>query len=122
MIVNPDIKRMYREIASQSIHYNNTIDKPRAYNRRMLKVFKENLTEDEQLYLVSALFESLHYKNIVTDPDNVLQLCNIKLRTFTFIFFLVCLFTLLVSAIFKVNNGINEILGVIGNIFKLLSL
>lgn len=122
MLVNTKIKQIFKEISSQSVIYSNTPDKDRKYNKRLLKIFKEQLTEDEQLYIVKSLFESLHYKNIVTDPDNVLQLHNIKLRTFTFIFFLVTLGLLLVSALFRSNSGLNSIIDIFTNVFKLLSL
>lgn len=121
MIINPNIKRLFKEVSTQSIAYANTPDKERKYNRRLLQVFKEQLTEDEQLYVVKSLFESLHYKNIVTDPDNVLQLHNIKLRTFTFGFFIVSLFALLISALFKFNTSLSGLVGVFNNIMKILN-
>jgi len=122
MIINPQIKNLFKEISMQSLAYTNSPDKDRKYNRKLLKVFKERLTEDEQLYVMKCLFDSLHYKNIVTDPDNVLQLHNIKLRTFTFIFFMVSLLMLLASALFRNNDSISSIVSVFTNIFKLISL
>lgn len=122
MIINPKIKALFKEISIQSVGYANTPDKERKYNKRLLKVFKEHLTEEEQLYVVKSLFESMHYKHIVTDPDNVLQLHNIKLRTYTFIFFIVSLFALLISALFNSNASLNSLLGVFTNIFKLLNI
>jgi hypothetical protein len=122
MIINPKIKALFKEVSSQSIVYANTPDKERKYNKRLLKLFKEQLTEEEQLYVVKSLFESLHYKNIVTDPDNVLQLHNLKLRTFMFIFFIVSLFAVLISVLFKNNASINSLLSVFANIFKILNI
>ena len=122
MIINPKIKALFKDISVQSIAYVNTPDKERKYNRRLLKIFKEQLTEEEQLYVMKSLFESIHYKNIVTDPDNVLQMHNIKLRTFTFLFFVVSLFALLISALFKNNAGLNSIIEVFSNIFKIINL
>lgn len=122
MIINPKIKALFKDISVQSIAYANAPDKERKYNRRLLKIFKEQLTEEEQLYVMKSLFESIHYKNIVTDPDNVLQMHNIKLRTFTFLFFVVSLFALLISALFKNNAGLNSIIEVFSNIFKIINL
>ena len=122
MIVNTSIKSLFKDISKQTVSYSNTPDKDRKYNKRLLKIFKENLTEEEQLYVMKSLFESIHYKNIVTDPDNVLQLHNIKLRTFTFIFFMVSLFVVLVSFLLKNNDSLNSLLEIFTNIFKLLSL
>lgn len=121
MIINPAIKGLFKEVSTQSIAYANTPDKERKYNRRLLKLFKEELTEDEQLYVMKSLFESLHYKNIVTDPDNVLQLHNIRLRTFTFGFFIVALFVLLLSALFKFNTSLSGLIGVFSNIMKIIN-
>lgn len=122
MIVNPVIKNLFKDISNQSIIYANTPDKDRKYNKKLLKVFKEHLTEEEQLYVLKSMIESLHYKNIVTDPDNVLQLHNIRLRTFMFIFFLVSLFLLLATALLKNNEGINSIVDIFSSIFKLINL
>ena len=122
MIINPKIKGLFKEVSVQSIAYANTPDKERKYNRRLLKIFKEQLTEEEQLYVMKSLFESIHYKNIVTDPDNVLQLHNIKLRTFTFAFFACSLFALLISALFKNNTSLNGLLDIFSNIFKILNI
>lgn len=122
MIINPSIKRLFKDISNQSVVYANTPDKERKYNRRLLKLFKEELTEEEQLYVMKSLFESIHYKNIVTDPDNVLQLHNIKLRSYTFIFFMVSLMMLLGSALFQKNASLTSLLSVFGNIFKILNI
>lgn len=122
MIINPNIKRLFKEVSNQSVAYANTPDKERKYNRRLLTLFKEQLTEEEQLYVMKSLFESIHYKNIVTDPDNVLQLHNIKLRTFMFIFFIVSLFALLVSALFKNNASLNSLIEMFSNIFKIINI
>lgn len=122
MIINPHIKRLFKDISNQSVAYANTPDKERKYNRRLLKLFKEQLTEEEQLYVIKSLFESIHYKNIVTDPDNVLQLHNIKLRSYTFIFFMVSLMMLLASALFQQNASLTGVLSVFANVFKLLNI
>lgn len=122
MIVNPKIKTLFKDISNQSVAYANTPDKERKYNRRLLKIFNEQLSEEEQLYVMKSLFESIHYKNIVTDPDNVLQLHNIKLRSYMFIFFIVSLFALLLSTLFKSNASLNGLLGVFTNIFKIINI
>ena len=120
MIINPNIKRLFKEVSNQSVAYANTPDKERKHNKRLLKIFKDQLTEEEQLYVMKSLFESIHYKNIVTDPDNVLQMHNIKLRTFTFIFFMAALLMLLFSALFNHNTSLGGLLTIFGNIFKIL--
>lgn len=122
MIINPKIKALFKDISSQSVAYANTPDKERKYNRRLLKIFNEQLTEEEQLYVMKSMFESIHYKNIVTDPDNVLQLHNIKLRSYMFIFFIVSLFALLISMLFKSNASLNGLIGVFSNIFKIINI
>jgi hypothetical protein len=121
VIINPKIKGLFKDISVQSIEYANTPDKDRKYNRRLLKVFKEQLTEEEQLYVMKSLFESIHYKNIVIDPDNVLQMHNIKLRTFMFLFLIGSLFAVLISALFKNNASLNSLMDVFTNIFKILN-
>lgn len=120
MIVNPMLKLIFKEISSQTVTYMNFPDKERKYTKRILKIFKEQLTEEEQIYILTSIAVNLHYRTIVTDPDNVLTLHTIRLRNITYMFFLVL--TLMVSGavLFKTNSALNGILDMFGNVFKLL--
>ncbi len=122
MIVNPMLKIIFKEIARQSVSYANTPDKERKYMLRLLRIFKEHLTEEEQLFLLKMLFENLSYKNIITDPDNVIQLHNIKLRSYAFIGFIATIIMFIASGLFRTNDSMANLLTAIGNIFKLLSI
>jgi hypothetical protein len=122
MIVNPLIKQIYREISEQTVRYNNTPDKDRRYIKRFVHIFKNELSEDEQIYLAKSLLESLNYRNIVTDPDNVLLLHNIRLRSVTYVFFVVASLMLLGAALYKTNDTLNGILEALSNVLKLLSI
>lgn len=121
MIVNPKIKELLIEIEKKSISYANTPDKERKYLKRLLDIYKTNLTENEQLYIFKIIIELLHYKNIITDPDNIIQLHNIKLRTYTYIMFLIIIIMLVAAGIFKLNDSIANIFTIFNNIFKILT-
>lgn len=122
MRINTSIKNFYREISAQSIAYANTPDNERKYHKRLLKLFKEQLTEEEQLYIFKTVTESLHYKNIVTDPDNVLQLHNIRLRTLIVEGVIISFLIIIAGGVFHTNESIDRIIAALGNMFKLLSL
>jgi hypothetical protein len=122
MIVNPKIKEMYKEIAKESIKHQNTRDSDRKYHKRILSVYKTHLTEEEQLYVLVSVLETIHYKNIVTDPDNVLTLHTIRMRNVTYIFLAMMLLIFLAAALFKTNEAMNGLMDMLGNGFKLLSL
>ena len=122
MIINPKIKDTLKEIARQSVSYGNCPDKDRKYLRKLLKVMKEQLTEEEQIYVMKSLLESLHYKNIVTDPDNVLQIHNLRLRSIMMVTLMVGLLMLLGAGLFNTNSAIDSILTIFGNMFKILSM
>lgn len=122
MIVNPFLKKIYQEISDQTVKYTNTPDQDRKYLKRFLNIFKNQLTEDEQLYIMKSMLESLHYKNIVTDPDNVLVLHNIRLRSVTYIFFVVTVLMLLGAALYKTNDTLNSLMEAMSNVLKLLSI
>ena len=122
MIVNKKIKDALKEITEQNVKYMNTPDKERKYLVRLLGVFKNTLTEQEQIFIFKIILEQIHYRNIITDPDNILQIHNIKLKTITYIFLLTVIVILLVAALFKVNESLNGIVSMFGNVLKLLSL
>lgn len=122
MLVTENIKSTFKDIGQQTVNYLNKPDDCRKYHKRLLKIFRENLTEEEQLFVMKALFEHVHYKNIVTDPDNVILLHNIKLRTML-MGFLGTTIVLIISAIlFKTNDSLNNLVQMIGNGFKLFSI
>lgn len=122
MLINPKIKDTLKEIARQSVTYGNYPDKDRKYLRKLLKIMKEQLTEEEQIYVMKSLLESLHYKNIVTDPDNVLQIYNLRLRSIMMVTFMVGLLMLLAAGLFNTNSAIDSILTIFGDMFKILSI
>lgn len=122
MIVNKKIKDALKEITEQNVKYMNTPDKERKYLVRLLGVFKNTLTEQEQIFIFKIILEQIHYRNLITDPDNIVQIHNIKLKTITYVFLLTVIVILLVAALFKVNESLNGILDMFGNVLKLLSL
>jgi hypothetical protein len=110
MKVNPKIKETLDEIAKESINYFNSDKTFHAIKiRKLYKLFRSQLTEEEQLFVVIYLLENLHYKNSLTDPETLITASNIKLRT---IFFTVIsvIFVMIVSALlFKTNSSLNFI-------------
>jgi len=122
MVINKKIKETLREITEQHTKYMNTPDKERKYLKRLLGVFKNNFSDDEQLFIFKIVLDQMHYRNMITDPDNIVQIHNIKLKTITYIFFLTTVIILLISALFKVNESLNGIIDMFGNVFKLLAL
>lgn len=121
MIVNPKIKELFLEINKESISYANTPDKERKYLRRLLHIFKNKLTENEQLYIFKLIIEFIHYKNIIADPDNILQLHNINMRTYTYIMFLAIIVILVIAGIFDFNDSGFSIMSIFNNIVKILT-
>ena len=122
MIVSKKIKETFKEITEQNVKYMNTPDKERKYLKRLLNVFKNHLSDEEQLFLFKIILEQMHYRNLITDPDNIVQIHNIKLKTITYVFFLTVVIILLVAALFKVNDSLNGLISMFGNVLKLLAL
>ena len=122
MMINPKIKETFEEIAEKALDFTNTPDKERKYLKRLLDVFKKDLTEDEQLFLFKLILEQIHFRNIITDPDNIALIHNIKLKTISYVFILSVFFTIAVAALFKVNDSLNGVLDMFGHVFKILTL
>lgn len=122
MNVNPKIKLMLAEIAEQSIKYANSKDERKKYQRKLLKLFKQSMSEDEQLYVLNTILEEISYKNIIADPENMLTVGNIKLRTHFMIFVMSIIVLLLVSYLFGTNEEIKVIGDGLGKLLKILGI
>ncbi len=122
MNVNPKIKLMLAEIAEQSIKYANKKDERKKYQRKLLKLFKQSMSEDEQLYVLNTILEEISYKNIIADPDNMLTVGNIKLRTHFMIFVMSIIVLLLASYLFGTNEEIKAIGDGLGKLLKILGI
>lgn len=122
MIISKKIKDTFKEITDQNVKYMNMPDKERKYLKRLLGVFKNTLSEEEQLFIFKIVVEQMHYRNMITDPDNIVQIHNIKLKTITYVFFLTVVIVLLIAALFKVNDSLNGLISMFGNVLKLLAL
>ena len=122
MLISKKIKETFKEITEQNVKYMNMPDKERKYLKRLLNVFKNHLSDEEQLFLFKIILEQMHYRNLITDPDNIVQIHNIKLKTITYVFFLTVVIILLVAALFKVNDSLNGLISMFGNVLKLLAL
>lgn len=120
MNVNPKIKLMLAEIAEQSIKYANTKDERKKYQRKLLRLFKESMSEDEQLYVFNNILEEISYKNIIADPENMLTVGNIKLRSHFMIFVMSVIVLLLGSYLFGTNEEIKTMGDSLGKLLKIL--
>ena len=122
MNVNPKIKLMLAEIAEQSIKYANSRDERKKYQRKLLKLFKQSMSEDEQLYVLNNILEEISYKNIIADPENMLTVGNIKLRSHFMIFIMSVIVLLLASYLFGTNDEIKAIGDGLGKLLTILGI
>lgn len=122
MRVNPKIRDTLKEISTQAIIYTNTTSSDYKHLRRLLRVYDKHLSEEERIFLLKTMLEFVHYRNVMVDPDNLLVLSNIKLRTYVFIFVLVTFGMLIAAVLFKTNSALNGLLEVVGRFIKLFSL
>lgn len=122
MKVNPQIKATLKEISEHAIDHANNPGKDYRYWRRILRVFERHLQEEDRIFLFKTVFELVHYRNVMIDPDNLLTINNIKLRSYMFVFFLSVVAMIIAAALFKTNSALNEIFELLGRFAKMLSL
>ena len=118
MIVNKQINEALKSIGEETVKYLNTPDKQRQYLKRMLSLYKNNLTEEEQLFMMKLLLEQLNYKNIIVDPDTILAIGNVKNRTIFVIFVLTVCSMLIASYLFKSNQQFTSLVDMLIKAFK----
>jgi hypothetical protein len=120
MKVNPRIKEVLDEISKETVVFFNTEfpDKRIAKLRKIYRFFRNNLTEEEQLYVINYLLENIHYKNILIDPDTLITASNIKLR-YVFSIVVSTIVVMIVFAIlFRTNSSLNFIVEVLENLLS----
>lgn len=122
MKVNPLIRLTLEEISKASVATANEPDKNYKHLRRFANLFKSHLTEEEQIFLIKLVLEQIHYRSVMVDPDNLLILSNIKLRTYMFIFVLSTAAMIIGAVLFKTNSTLNGFVEMMGRLIKLFSL
>jgi hypothetical protein len=110
MKVNPKIKETLDEIAKETINHFNSDKAFHAVKiRKLYRLFISQLTEEEQLFVIIYLLESLHYKNTLVDPETLITASNIKLRTIFFTVISIIFIMVAFALLFKTNSSLNFI-------------
>lgn len=122
MRINPQIRGLFKDISTKSVEHANNPSPDYKYLRRLLKVYDTQLSEEERIYLLKMAMELIHYRNVMVDPDNLLVLSNIRLRTYMFIFVLAVLAMVIGATLFKTNSTLNGLIDMLSRMTKLFSL
>jgi hypothetical protein len=119
--VNPLVKQTLSEIARESVQHHNSAEQGR-WIRRLMRVYHTRLTEQEQVYVAFALLELLHYRNLSVDPENMLTIANVRLRTYFFVFLAMIVLMVVAAVLFKTNHHLTTLTGVLLRFFKIFAL
>jgi hypothetical protein len=123
MKVNPKIKEVIDEIAKEAVNHFNTDKAFHAVRiRKLYRLFRSQLTEEEQLFIVMYFLESLHYKNTLVDPETLITASNIKLRTIFFIVISVIFIMIAFALLFKTNSSLNFISDIFSHVIAAIQL
>ena len=106
MRVNRRIKETLSEIAKESVKLHNEPDQQLKYLRRVVGVYHSHLSEEEKVFVVKYMLELLHYRNLSIDPDNMLTISNIRIRTIFFVFICTVIAMIFAAALFKTNTSV----------------
>lgn len=106
MRVNRRIKETLSEIAKETVKLHNEPDQQLKYIRRISSIFQNHLSEEERIFLIKYLLDLLHYRNLSIDPDNMLTISNIRIRTIFFVFISTVIAMIVAAALFKTNTSV----------------
>lgn len=121
MKINPKIKLMFAEIATESIKLSNKKESRKRYIAKLVRIYQTQLTEEERIYLTMHLLEQLDYRSIITDPDNIVQIHNLRLRSHFFYFILTIIGVSLVGVMFGLSPFFERIMDVFTKITAVLT-
>ena len=106
MRVNRKIKETLSEISKETVKLHNEPDQQLRYLRRVVGIYQNQLTEEERIFVVKYFLELLHYRNLSIDPDNMLTISNIRIRTIFFVFICTVMTMIVAAALFKTNTSV----------------
>ena len=106
MRVNRRIKETLSEISKETIKLHNEPDQQLRYLRRIVSIYHGHLTEEERVFIVKYFLELLHYRNLSIDPDNMLTISNIRIRTIFFVFICSVMTMIVAAVLFKTNTSV----------------
>ncbi|WP_396190490.1 hypothetical protein [Flavobacterium sp.] len=122
MKVNPEIKDTLKRISEAAVKMANDPDKHFKFIRRISRIYDVHLNEEERAYLMTTVLEMVHYRNIVTDPEVIMQAANVRMRTIMFVFIMAFVLILAAGFVFKTNESLLGISEYFFTIFKAISL
>lgn len=122
MKVNPEISKTLTEISKESVKLANNPTAHYNYIRRLLKVFSNDLKEEDRIFITNMFLEMVHYRSALLDPELILTAANIKMKTILFTSVMVALLIILTAMVFKTNDSLNGVIDYFSTIMKALSL
>ncbi len=122
MKINPEIKATLERISEAAVNMANDPDKHFKFIRRITRVYDNHLNEEERAYLMTTILEMVHYRNVVTDPEVIMQAANIKMKTMMFVFIMAFILILVAGVVFKTNDSLAGLSDYMFTIFKAISL
>jgi hypothetical protein len=122
MLVNPSIKKVFDEIATNSVRLSNSPVAHYAHARKYVRLFSRSMTEQEQVYLLLFLFEMVHYRNAMTDPETLNEISNIRIKKYLMIFLMTSTFVIIVAAVFSNHSALSGVMNVIKGFLEVFSI
>lgn len=107
MIVSKKLNDLFKEISTKTTEYGNSENNKQKYIRKIVSVFMNTLTEDERVFITWYIFENLHYRSLLIDPETMLSVNNIQLKTILF----VAAITIIIMIIFSIAFDKNSVFG-----------
>lgn len=96
-----------------------TQEDQRKHIKRMIDVFISEFDEEEKIEITQAIFHQLSYKRLVEEPKRLLEISNMKIRTYFFNWIFASVFLLILGLLFSDNpfiTRLNESLVVISKV------
>lgn len=109
MIVSKKLNDLFKEISTKTTEYGNSENNKQKYIRKIVSVFMNTLTEDERVFITWYIFENLHYRSLLIDPETMLSVNNIQLKTILFVAAITIIITIIFSIAFDKNSVFGKI-------------
>lgn len=104
-----DLKSLIERLVDRSEQLHNDSHARREFVIKSIRLFEKDLTQDEKVRVVTAIYDELTYRKIVEKPEFLVQHTNAKIKPILFTGGMVIIVIIVAAVFFSTNPIIHSL-------------